>query len=306
MRSSRTRRIPPSAAHLYAVGYAPRVELLDLLRADDFRVFICTGGGRDFVRPIADEMYGVPRENVIGSGRPSSIERATSTVRRASSNRSTTGRASPSTSGREPVTGRCSPAATRTATSRCSRRPASGSLSTTTTRSGSSPTTMGPSARSRKRRPVAGPSRACGTTSRPCSTAPECGGWVRDGRVLRAGIRPVESCSRSDRCRRFSPCDLRRARTAEAFTMGETSPHWAYPGDGEGPVHEVALGRLRDRQVHRDATSASPRSSRRPATCPKPERTGGRSCSEACSPSTSRPPVAVAAAPWWRQVEGSD
>jgi phosphoserine phosphatase len=50
-----------------AIGYAPMRELLDLLRAHDFRVFICTGGGRDFVRLVAEEMYGVPRENVIGS-----------------------------------------------------------------------------------------------------------------------------------------------------------------------------------------------------------------------------------------------
>ena len=51
-----------------SLGYVPMRELLDLLRANDFRVFICTGGGRDFVRLASDEMYGVPRENVIGSG----------------------------------------------------------------------------------------------------------------------------------------------------------------------------------------------------------------------------------------------
>ena len=50
------------------LGYVPMRELLDLLRANDFRVFICTGGGRDFVRLVSEEMYGVPRENVIGSG----------------------------------------------------------------------------------------------------------------------------------------------------------------------------------------------------------------------------------------------
>jgi phosphoserine phosphatase len=49
------------------VGYVPMRELLDLLRAHDFRIFICTGGGRDFVRLVAEEMYGIPRENVIGS-----------------------------------------------------------------------------------------------------------------------------------------------------------------------------------------------------------------------------------------------
>ena len=49
------------------VGYQPMIELLGLLRANDFKVFICTGGGRDFVRPVSEAMYGVPRENVIGS-----------------------------------------------------------------------------------------------------------------------------------------------------------------------------------------------------------------------------------------------
>jgi phosphoglycolate phosphatase-like HAD superfamily hydrolase len=59
----------PTLGRLYTdVGYKPMIELLDLLRANAFRVFICTGGGRDFVRPVAEEMYGVPRENVIGSG----------------------------------------------------------------------------------------------------------------------------------------------------------------------------------------------------------------------------------------------
>jgi phosphoserine phosphatase len=50
------------------VGFRPMRELLDLLRAHDFRIFICSAGGRDFVRNVSEELYGVPRENVIGSG----------------------------------------------------------------------------------------------------------------------------------------------------------------------------------------------------------------------------------------------
>jgi phosphoserine phosphatase len=49
------------------VGYQPMRELLDLLQARGFIVFICSGGGRDFVRPVAEQMYGIPRERVIGS-----------------------------------------------------------------------------------------------------------------------------------------------------------------------------------------------------------------------------------------------
>jgi phosphoserine phosphatase len=47
--------------------YRPMVELLDYLRAHDFRVFISSGGGMDYVRLISETLYGVPRENVIGS-----------------------------------------------------------------------------------------------------------------------------------------------------------------------------------------------------------------------------------------------
>jgi hypothetical protein len=47
--------------------YQPMVELLDYLRARAFRVFICSGGGMDYVRLVSEELYGVPRENVIGS-----------------------------------------------------------------------------------------------------------------------------------------------------------------------------------------------------------------------------------------------
>jgi phosphoglycolate phosphatase-like HAD superfamily hydrolase len=49
------------------LGYRPMRELLDLLDANDFLVFICSGGGRDFIRPVAQQMYGIPRERVIGT-----------------------------------------------------------------------------------------------------------------------------------------------------------------------------------------------------------------------------------------------
>ena len=50
-----------------SLGYQPMRELLDLLDARDFTVYICSGGGRDFVRAVSEQMYGVPRERVIGS-----------------------------------------------------------------------------------------------------------------------------------------------------------------------------------------------------------------------------------------------
>ena len=48
-------------------AYAPMVELLGYLRANGFANYIASGGGRDFMRPITDEVYGIPREGVIGS-----------------------------------------------------------------------------------------------------------------------------------------------------------------------------------------------------------------------------------------------
>jgi phosphoglycolate phosphatase-like HAD superfamily hydrolase len=48
-------------------SYAPMVELLDYLEANGFTNYIASGGGRDFMRPASQDMYGIPRERVIGS-----------------------------------------------------------------------------------------------------------------------------------------------------------------------------------------------------------------------------------------------
>jgi phosphoserine phosphatase len=50
-----------------ACGYAPMIELLGSLEAGGFRTYIASGGGRDFMRPISQELYGIPRQRVIGS-----------------------------------------------------------------------------------------------------------------------------------------------------------------------------------------------------------------------------------------------
>jgi phosphoserine phosphatase len=47
--------------------YAPMVELLGYLEANGFANYIVSGGGRDFMRPISQEAYGIPRDRVIGS-----------------------------------------------------------------------------------------------------------------------------------------------------------------------------------------------------------------------------------------------
>jgi len=47
--------------------YKPMLELLAHLQAHEFRVFVCSGGGRDFMRVFAEETWGIHKENVIGS-----------------------------------------------------------------------------------------------------------------------------------------------------------------------------------------------------------------------------------------------
>ncbi|HEY1247983.1 MAG TPA: HAD family hydrolase [Nitrososphaera sp.] len=47
--------------------YKPMLELFAFLDAHDFRVFVCSGGGRDFMRVFAEEIWGILKENVIGS-----------------------------------------------------------------------------------------------------------------------------------------------------------------------------------------------------------------------------------------------
>jgi phosphoserine phosphatase len=48
-------------------AYAPMVQLLRYLEDNGFTTLIVSGGGRDFMRPITAEVYGVPSERVIGS-----------------------------------------------------------------------------------------------------------------------------------------------------------------------------------------------------------------------------------------------
>ena len=47
--------------------YKPQVELLEYLRANEFKTFIVSGGGIAFMRPITEQAYGIPPEQVVGS-----------------------------------------------------------------------------------------------------------------------------------------------------------------------------------------------------------------------------------------------
>ncbi|MCV7289328.1 haloacid dehalogenase-like hydrolase [Mycolicibacterium wolinskyi] len=48
-------------------GYQPMIELLRYLEDNGFTTYIASGGGRDFMRPVTPQMYGIPPERVIGS-----------------------------------------------------------------------------------------------------------------------------------------------------------------------------------------------------------------------------------------------
>ena len=47
--------------------YQPMLEVLEYLRTNDFKTFIVSGGGIGFMRPVTEEMYGIPAEQVVGS-----------------------------------------------------------------------------------------------------------------------------------------------------------------------------------------------------------------------------------------------
>ncbi|HHS1136525.1 TPA: HAD family hydrolase [Salmonella enterica subsp. enterica] len=49
------------------LGYQPMRQLLDYLRANGFKTWIVSGGGIDFMRTVAEKMYGIPPKQVIGS-----------------------------------------------------------------------------------------------------------------------------------------------------------------------------------------------------------------------------------------------
>jgi phosphoglycolate phosphatase-like HAD superfamily hydrolase len=58
----------PKTGRLYKeMVYQPMLELLAYLRANGFKTFIVSGGGAEFMRPWAENVYGIPPEQVVGS-----------------------------------------------------------------------------------------------------------------------------------------------------------------------------------------------------------------------------------------------
>jgi hypothetical protein len=60
-------RHPVSERPYTEMVYQPMLELLSYLRANDFKTFIVSGGGIEFMRPWTESVYGIPPEQVVGS-----------------------------------------------------------------------------------------------------------------------------------------------------------------------------------------------------------------------------------------------
>jgi phosphoglycolate phosphatase-like HAD superfamily hydrolase len=58
----------PKTGKLYTeMVYQPMLDVLTYLRANGFKTFIVSGGGIEFMRPWAEQVYGIPPEQVVGS-----------------------------------------------------------------------------------------------------------------------------------------------------------------------------------------------------------------------------------------------
>ena len=63
----KTARHPTTGKPYTEMVFQPMLELLDYLRANDFKTFIVSGGGIEFMRPWTEKIYGIPPEQVVGS-----------------------------------------------------------------------------------------------------------------------------------------------------------------------------------------------------------------------------------------------
>lgn len=63
----KTAKHPTTKRPYTEMVYQPMLELLMYLSAHDFKNYIVSGGGIEFMRPWAEQIYGIPPEQVIGS-----------------------------------------------------------------------------------------------------------------------------------------------------------------------------------------------------------------------------------------------
>ncbi|WP_254532919.1 HAD family hydrolase [Natrinema gelatinilyticum] len=62
-----TARHPRFDRRYTELAYQPMLELLSFLRANEFKTFIVSGGGVEFMRQMSEATYGIPPEQVVGS-----------------------------------------------------------------------------------------------------------------------------------------------------------------------------------------------------------------------------------------------
>lgn len=58
---------PKTGKHYNEMIFQPMVELLNYLRTNGYKTIIVSGGGVDFMRPWAEQAYGIPPDQVVGS-----------------------------------------------------------------------------------------------------------------------------------------------------------------------------------------------------------------------------------------------
>ena len=62
-----TAKHPKTGRPFTEMVFQPMLELLTYLRANDFKTFIVSGGGIEFMRPWTEKVYGIQPEQVVGS-----------------------------------------------------------------------------------------------------------------------------------------------------------------------------------------------------------------------------------------------
>ncbi|WP_348799339.1 HAD family hydrolase [Flavobacterium adhaerens] len=65
---------PTKKKHYNELVFQPMLELIDYLKANEFKVFIVSGGGIEFMRAWAEDVYGIPKDQIIGSSLKASFE----------------------------------------------------------------------------------------------------------------------------------------------------------------------------------------------------------------------------------------
>jgi hypothetical protein len=69
-----TAKHPKTGRRYTEMVYQPMLELLAYLRANDFKTYIVSGGGIEFMRAWTEGVYGIPPEQVIGSSIKTKLE----------------------------------------------------------------------------------------------------------------------------------------------------------------------------------------------------------------------------------------